>query len=216
MTLLVLGASGGCGRWLCRLARERGHHVRALVRPATPFDGAAADEVVRGDVLDRQVLDRALTGREAVLSALGIQRTVPWNPWSALASPPDLTTRVAEHLAEAMPAHGVARIVTISAGGVGDSAPRVHPLFRWLIGHSQLAAAYRDLSGMESVLAAAALDWMAVRPVTLTNGPATGTAHTVSRYGLPSRISRADVAAWMLDAVEAPEPFSERTPMIAA
>ena len=216
MTLLVLGASGGCGRWLCRLARERGHHVRALVRPATPFDGAAADEVVRGDVLDRQVLDRALTGREAVLSALGIQRTVPWNPWSALASPPDLTTRVAEHLAEAMPAHGVASIVTISAGGVGDSAPRVHPLFRWLIGHSQLAAAYRDLSGMESVLAAAALDWMAVRPVTLTNGPATGTAHTVSRYGLPSRISRADVAAWMLDAVEAPEPFSERTPMIAA
>lgn len=216
MNLLVLGASGGCGRWLCHLARERGHHVRALVRPTTPFDGAAADEMVRGDVLDRSVLDRALAGREAVLSALGIRRAAPWNPWSALASPPDLTTRVAGHLAEAMPRHGVRRIVAISAGGVGDSAPRVHPLFRWLIGHSQMAAAYRDLSGMEAVFAATALDWMAVRPVTLTNGPATGTAHTVSRYGLTSRISRADVAAWMLDAVEAPDPFSERTPMVAA
>lgn len=37
LNLLVLGASGGCGQWLIRLAQERGHHVRALVRPATPF-----------------------------------------------------------------------------------------------------------------------------------------------------------------------------------
>ena len=38
LNLLVLGASGGCGQWLIRLAQERGHHVRALVRPATPFN----------------------------------------------------------------------------------------------------------------------------------------------------------------------------------
>ncbi len=31
--LLVLGASGGCGRWVVRMAKERGHQVTAIVRP---------------------------------------------------------------------------------------------------------------------------------------------------------------------------------------
>ncbi|MEL6615954.1 MAG: NAD(P)H-binding protein [Bacteroidota bacterium] len=216
MNLLVLGASGGCGTWLCRLASQRGHRVRALVRPSTPFDPPEGVEVVRGEVLRDGVLDRALDGCDAVLSALGIKRTSPLNPWSALASPPDLTTRVAERLVEAMPANGVRRVVAISAGGVADSRQDVHPLFRWLIEHSNMAASYADLAGMESVLASSDLDWMAVRPTTLTPGGPTGRVHAVSQYGLLARIPRSDVATWMLDAVEAPGAFEERTPMIAS
>lgn len=219
MKLLVLGASGGCGRWICRLAAERGHSVRALVRPATAFEPPAGVEVVRGEVLDAGVLDTALEDRDAVLSALGIKRRSALNPWSALASPPDLTTRVAERLVEAMPRHGVRRLVAISAGGVGvgvgESASRTHPLFRWLIGHSNMAPAYADLAGMEAVLAASALDWTAVRPTTLAPGTPTGSARRVDRYGLLSHVRRADVARWMLDAVEAPSVNGVRTPMLA-
>ena len=98
MNLLVLGASGGCGRWICRLAAERGHHVRALVRPETAFDPPAGVDVVLGEVLEPGTLGAALVGRDAVLSALGIVRRWPLNPWSALASPPDLTARVARDL----------------------------------------------------------------------------------------------------------------------
>ncbi len=37
MKLLILGASGGCGRWVVRLAAEQGHDVTAMVRrTATP------------------------------------------------------------------------------------------------------------------------------------------------------------------------------------
>ncbi|MEM9555671.1 MAG: NAD(P)H-binding protein [Acidobacteriota bacterium] len=223
MKLLILGASGGCGRWLCRLAVERGHDVRALVRPTTSFEAPADVEVVRGEVLADPAqdpsLEHALEGRDAVLSALGIRRKVPQNPWSALASPPDLTTRVAERLVRAMPTHGVRRLVTISAAGVGASLRRTNGPMRWLIGHSNLGPAYRDLAGMEAVLAASDLDWLAVRPVTLTPpmlaaGP-TGRARIVDRYGLLARIGRADVAAWMLDAVASSSPFGDRTPMIA-
>lgn len=215
MNVLVLGASGGCGRWLCRLAPERGHHVRALVRPGTPFEPPGGVAVVRGDVLAPGVLDGALEGCDVVLSALGIKRR-SLNPWSALTSPPDLTTRVAAGLVAAMPAHGVQRVVAISAGGVGDSRPQVHPLIGWMIEHSNMAVAYADLAGMEAVLAGSGLDWTAVRPTTLASGPPRGSARVVEHYGLFSRIARADVAAWMLDAAEAPGSFVNRTPMIAA
>ena len=209
MKLLVLGASGGCGRWLCRLATERAHEVRAVVRPTTMFDPPEEIEVIRGNVLDAGVLEQALEGRDAVLSALGIKRTSPWNPWSALASPPDLTTRVAAHLAEAMPAHGVDRVVAISAGGVGDSFRKTHPIIRWMIGHSNMAASYRDLEGMEATLARSGLDWLAVRPTTLTGGPPSRPVRVVERYGLFNRITRGSVAAWMLDAVESDTPFQD-------
>ena len=41
MRILVLGASGGCGKWATWLAAADGHAVTALVRPATRFDPPA-------------------------------------------------------------------------------------------------------------------------------------------------------------------------------
>ncbi|MEL6444499.1 MAG: NAD(P)H-binding protein [Bacteroidota bacterium] len=215
MKLLVLGASGGCGQWLCRLATERGHIVRALVRDGTPFSPSQTTEVFRGSALDRAVLDRAADSCHAVVSALGIKRKAVWNPWSAPASPTDLTTRVAEHLVEVLPGQGIGRLVAISAGGVAESRSQVNPLFRTLIDRSTIGVAYADLAGMERVLAGSDLDWMTVRPVTLAPGSPTGRARRVNHYGLTAHIRRSDVAAYMLDAVVQPEPFADRTPMIA-
>ncbi|MEM1117379.1 MAG: NAD(P)H-binding protein [Bacteroidota bacterium] len=214
MHVLILGASGGCGRWICRLARERGHAVRAVVRPSTPFDPPAGTDVVRAEVLEPGVLDGAASGQDAVLSALGIQRASVI-PWARVVSPPDLTERVARQMVEVLPRHGVRRVVAISAGGVGESRGRTNALMRGVIASSNVGVAYRDLERMEATLAASDLDWMAVRPTTLTNGLPTGRARRVERYGLLSRIARADVAAFMLDAIEADAPFADRTPMIA-
>ena len=108
--------------------------------------------MLRGDVRDASVLDRALDGCDAVHSALGIKRKARWNPWSALASPSNFTT-----------------METTLAASTPDDAPR----------------------------------W-----------PSTGKAHLFDHYGLLTRISRGDVAAWMLNAIEQPTPFTRRTPMI--
>src|SRR5262245_51066155 len=114
MRLLILGASGGCGRWAVRLARERGHEVTAVVRPTTPFDAPAGVTVVRGDVLDADVLAGALRpGTDGILCCLGHKRKNPWNPWSALPPPHDLLQRVAAHLIDLAPQHGVRRVVVI-------------------------------------------------------------------------------------------------------
>jgi hypothetical protein len=72
MRLLILGASGGCGPWLTRLAAERGHTVTALVRPSATLDAPSGVVVERGDVTDGAVLDSIMPGHEAVLSAIGL------------------------------------------------------------------------------------------------------------------------------------------------
>ena len=216
MKLLLLGASGGCGRWVARLAGERGHEVTAVVRPETSFEAPASVRVLRGEILRDGVLDEAVPGHDAVLSCVGIKRSNPRNPWSSVASPTDLAVRVARLTVRSMQRSGVDRVVAISAAGVRESEQRSNPAIRFLIRKSNVGVSYRDLGDMEREYAESGLDWLAVRPVTLVDGPARGRARKVESFGLLSRVARADVALWMLDAVERPQPFTERTVMIGA
>jgi uncharacterized protein YbjT (DUF2867 family) len=214
MNVLVLGASGGVGRWLVRLAAERGHDVTALVRPAARLDAPGTVRVVRAaDVTEPGVLEVALRGQAAVASCLGLRRAGA-SPWAPLRSPVDLVESVTRALVAAMQRSDVSRLVAISAGGVADSVAQLTAPVRWLVTRGNIAVAYHDLERMESVLRASTLDWLAVRPVTLANGPPTGRASPVGRYGMTSRVRRSDVAAWMLDALERREPFDEHTMLL--
>jgi uncharacterized protein YbjT (DUF2867 family) len=85
---------------------------------------------------------------------------------------------------------------------------------RALVAGSDLGACYADLARMEAVYADSGLDWTAVRPVTLTNGPWTGRVREVEAFGLRDAIARADVAHWLLGRVSGPE-RGARTPQIA-
>lgn len=208
MRLLILGASGGCGRWLTRLAAEQGHEVTALVRPTATHDPPPGVRIVRGEVLAPEVLRGVVPGHGAVASCLGLRRAGR-SPWAPLLSPPDLTARVARTLVPAMERAGVGRVVVISAAGVGDSVAHLTRPVRWLVSTGTIPVSYGDLARMEDVLAASTLDWLAVRPVTLRDGSPTGRAGPVARYTVRSTVRRADVAAWMLSALESPEPYRE-------
>lgn len=215
LRMTVLGASGGCGQWLVRLAAARGHAVTAVIRAGSraSFDGI--ERVVRGDVTDSATLDEAVAGADVVLSALGLRRA-SLCPWSRLLSPPDLTARVTGELVESMRRHGVSRLLVISAGGVGDSRALTRFPIRAMIDAGNVGVAYRDLARMEARLAASHLDWTAVRPVTLCGGPPTGAVGEVSAYGPASRVRRADVAAFMLDVAEGGRPVRNRTVLLGA
>jgi uncharacterized protein YbjT (DUF2867 family) len=213
MKLLVLGASGGVGRWLTRFAVEGGHEVTGVVRPSTPFDVAPAVRVIRGDVLDPAVLASAVERQDAVASCLGLRRASK-HPWAALRSPPDLIARVTAALVPVMERAAVRRIVAISAGGVAESITQLTAPVRWMVSAGNVGVAYRDLAEMERILSASRLDWLAVRPVTLVNGRPTGRAGAVTRYGLFSIIRRSDVAAWMLGALARKTPFIEQTVLL--
>ena len=213
MNLLILGASGATGRWLVRLAAEAGHDVTALVRPSTPFDAPAGVRVIRGDVLDPAIIATAVEHKDAVASCLGIRRGGR-SPWAPLRSPTDFTMRATSNVIAAMLRAGVRRLVALSAGGVAESITQVSMPVRWLVGTGNVGVAYRDLAEMERLLSASRLDWLAVRPVTLMDGPPTGRVGKVEKYGLFSIVRRADVAAWMLGALARPTPYVEQTVML--
>ena len=215
MKLLVLGASGGIGHWLVRLAAERGHDVTALVRPAATLDAPSSVRVIRGDAVDSGVLEAAVQGHDAAASCIGLRRAGR-SPWAPLRSPANLVESVMRALVPAMERARIRRLVAISAGGVGDSVAQLTAAVRWLVTRGNMAVAYQDLSRAESVLRASTLDWLAVRPVTLAHGPPTGRVGPVARYGMTSTVRRGDIAAWMLDALEQREPFTERTVLLGA
>jgi putative NADH-flavin reductase len=211
MKIVVLGGSGGVGKHLVRLACDQGHAVTAIARGTDGIDGRA--RVVIDDVLRPGCFDEHSRNHDIVLSALGIKRTYPANPWSALASPPDFSSRTAVMLVNAMRQHRVPRVIAVSAAGVAESAPRMNLLMKLFVAWSNVGAGYRDLAAMERVYAESGLDWCCPRPTRLTNGPLTQRVKSVEAFPLTAAISRTDVAWWML--AHANQPFPGRTPMIS-
>ena len=194
MRLLVIGATGGTGRELVRQALARGHEVRALVRdPAKAGSLDARAEVARGDVLDPASLAAAVRGREAVLSALGTRKLGR--------RPTTLFSDGTRNLIGAMRAEGARRLVCVTGIGAGESRGHGPWWYDRLVLPLLLDEIYKDKTRQEELIRGSGLDWVIVRPAILTNGPATGSARAVtdlagSRF---SKVSRADVAAFMLD-----------------
>ncbi len=213
MNLLVLGASGGCGQWAVSKALARGFNVTALIRPSSEVAFPREVRVIRGDPIQSETLRSAVEGQRAVLSCLGLRRAGR-SPWSKLLSPPNLTEMVTRALVPIMTQANVSRLVVISAGGVGDSREKLSGPVRLAIRSGNVRIAYRDLEMMEGVLNDSTLNWLAVRPVTLVDGDATGLARPVDRYGLFSIVRRADVGAFLVEQAARSQPFEEHSVLL--
>jgi NAD(P)H-binding len=185
------------------------------VREASRRHASESNTTIVGDVLDATVLRAGLeSGAHAVVSCLGIRRRHPRNPWSHVDGVRSLVTPMASTVQRLATGTQVRRFIAVSSAGVADSASVTHPLLRWVFANSNVRIAFDDLAGMERVLAGGSLEWMAVRPTRLVDGPPTGRVRECGRFGLRSCITRGDVAAWMLDAAELGVLPRNRTPMI--
>ena len=213
MRVVVFGASGGTGRRLVAAARDAGHEVTAVVREgAPPVDGARP---VTADVLDGEAVARAVAGHDAILSALG-QRRAAKNPFARMLSPPDLMQRATAGLVAAARAHRIERLFVVSLHGAGDSLERTGWLYRWLVTRTQIRHALADSNVMEERMRASGLDWIAARPVTLTDGAGRGRWRMRDdRIGSLATIARADVAAYLIGQLTSAERAS-RTPSLTA
>mgnify|MGYP001820110548 CR=1 FL=1 len=189
MRILLLGASGRVGSRFGRLAAEKHHQVTALVRPSTTYDPPPGVRVVRGQVTEPSVLHELLPGHDVVVSCLGLRRTSKL-PWARLLSPPDLVADVTQRLVSLMPESGVRRFVLLSAGGVGGTRYQSGWLVKRMIDAGNIGVAYRDLAAAEKTLEGSRLDWLAVQPVTLTDGKPSDRAGAVVSYGIRSSINQ--------------------------
>lgn len=77
MKILVFGASGGTGRNIVEQALAQGHVVTAFARDPARIRVAHKNlRVVGGDISRSDSVEAAVTGQEAVLSALGVRLPV--------------------------------------------------------------------------------------------------------------------------------------------
>src|SRR5215469_17371058 len=223
MKITVFGASGGIGTHAVDLATQRGHQVRAVYRAAPHVPPAGQTEIlVSPDIFDPDFVAQAIRGADVVVTALGPNFARHHNPRTTMISPPDLHQRLARSLIAAMKDPGApVRLISVSTGsmGPGDDVMGAGQrlLFRFFrtVMTPNLGRVGRDLQAMEEELAAAGIDWYALRPIKLTDGPLTGHVQASARFVMKT-VSRADVAWYILSLAEDPHPRQHRTPVITS
>ncbi|ULL18386.1 NAD-dependent epimerase/dehydratase family protein [Paenibacillus sp. H1-7] len=122
MKLVIFGATGGTGRQVAVQALEKGHKVTAVVRKPEALDLRHDNlEVIQGDVLHPPSIREAISGKDAVLSALGVTHRNPTTVYSAGTA----------NVMEAMRTAGVQRLVCLSSAGL--EVPADTPLLQRLV-----------------------------------------------------------------------------------
>ncbi len=205
MRIAVFGATGATGREVVKQALQAGHEVSSLVR--TPAGLATHDRlrVVVGGLDRSDRVAEVVDGADAVISALGTNEK----------GPVTVCGDGVRSILAAMATHRVRRLVVVSAHGAAESHDHsLYVLAVWAsVGHKM-----RDKERMEELIRAADVDATVVRPPALSTGPYTGTYRTGPdlRIRLTAKVSRADLADFLLREATAPSATSGLAPRIAA
>ncbi len=193
LELTVLGATGQTGRELVRQALARGHSVIAVARDPSRLDRPADSprpHLVAADVRNPDSIAGALTGASLIVSALGV----------AGGDRPGVLTDGARAVAAA----GAARVIWLGAFGTGPSAEAAGWLTRTML--RAMGDRLTDKVTADGLVLAAGGTVFHAGPLSL--GPLSPARRTVGLPAaphrlFPARVSRATVAAAMLDEAEA-------------
>jgi putative NADH-flavin reductase len=211
MNLTVFAATGGVGRQVVTQALDPGHHVTAYLRSPTKLTVTHPRlAVITGELTDRDAVQRAVHGADAVISALG-----PSLDRKAIGMPLVDGTRT---IVDAMRAEGVERYIGMATPSLRDLRDTGGLLGRLVpfMGRTFLSRAYRELLEMSQVVTDSELDWTIARFTRPTDGAHTGTirAGYLGRDKIRASITRADTATFLLDQTSDAR-FHRATPAIS-
>ena len=193
MKVLVIGAAGKTGRLVVDRALAAGYSVKALVHDTEalvehPF--AEGVQIVQGDVHDPAAVLTAVTACDAVIDTLGGKK-----PFLKT----DLESSAARVVLAAMKNAGAKRLVVISVLGAGDSGTQSPFWYEHLFLPTFLHGALPDKNAMEAEVKASAVEWVLVRPPILTDDAATGFVKVFTEQDVAHKITRGDLAQFLVD-----------------
>ena len=204
MNIAIFGASGATGTLLTQRCLAAGHSVRALLRSPEKFPLRDQVHVIHGSAFDLASVRPTLEDADVVLSALGAKSLKKEDVLERAV--PQIIGAMRETIFQSKP---VRRIIVLgSAGALPTSLDKQPAWRRWIVQNivyntflkwpvaSQISQ-WNNISHSD-------LDWTMVMPPMLTNGPARGT-YRIDGDALPpngSRISRADVADYMMQQID--------------
>ena len=195
MKIIIFGASGKTGLEVCKLASKKGYDVIGFdIHKNDQLSGLNNFEFIKGSVLNADEVEQAMSGTDAVVSELGVK----------IGSKLPLLSEGNKNIISAMQKHKVKRLITQSAFGALESYKKL-PFYYKIIHKLVLGPMSQDKNIMEREVQEPNLDYTIIRPVRLTNGPARGkfrTGDSKLKLGLNPRISRKDVALFVIDELE--------------
>jgi putative NADH-flavin reductase len=192
MKIVVFGASRGTGFEVVKQALEAGHHVTAFVRMPEKFSLSHENlTVFQGDAMDADAVEKAISGQDAVVSALG-----PTRP-----PVPHMMETSAKNIVAGMKKHGVKRIVSTTGAGVRqpEDQPKFIDLFIGFLLNLLVKDVVLDSAMNVKTIQESGLEWTVIRFPRLKDGEHTGKY----RVGYVSKesgthITRADAADFVL------------------
>ncbi|MBT2581326.1 SDR family oxidoreductase [Planococcus sp. ISL-109] len=199
MKIALFGATGRVGRYIIKMALRDGNEVKALVRTAD-FDPHDNLEIIVGNVRNAEDIRRTVQGADAVISAIGTDRTTTLSDATPL-------------IVQAMEAEGVRRVITIGTAGILNS--RFSPgLLRYQGGDSkrQLTFAAEEHERAYKTLEQSDLDWTIVCPTYLPDGKPKGYFRFEKNY-LPEdgkEITAGDTALFAYEQLESDDFLKSR------
>lgn len=163
MKITILGMTGRVGSQIAALALQDKNQVTGLVR--SPEKITVADDnltVIKGNVLDKENIEQAVSGADAVISALNTDGD-------------DTLSKSMPLIIEAMEEAGVNRLVSIGTAGILESRIDADRL-RYQSSESKrrLTRAAEEHHKVFDLLEASGLDWTIVCPTYLPDGKAVG------------------------------------------
>ena len=207
MKIVVIGASRGVGLEVLELALERGHEATALLRDPDKLELEHPRlRKMRGDVAKLEDVQAAVSGQDAVCTCVGVGPT---------REPVEVFSRGARNVLAALQDAPTTKFVAVTGVGAGDSRGHGGFFYDRIFQPLLLATIYADKDREEALIKASSADWLIVRPGFLTHGPRTGKYRAITQLAgvTAGRISRADVADFILNQLEAPSLFKQ-TPLL--
>lgn len=194
MQIVVFGAGGKTGRFVVRKALSAGHAVTVFMRDDDALEPGV--RVVTGDAGDAEAVRRAVVGQDAVIDTIG-GRT----PYLQT----DLETSAARNIIDGMRGEGPKRLIVVSALGVNDSIDQTPFWYEHLLIPTFLRGSTKDKGRMEDEVETSGIDFVIVRPSMLTDEAETGTVRIVSGNSKAHKITRSDLAQFLVDQLETEE-----------
>jgi putative NADH-flavin reductase len=205
MKIAVIGATRGIGLAVVKAALAEGHEVTALARvPGRMPICKTCLRIVEGDAQELDAIAKVVEGQEVVCDCLGttnVRQTIT------------MFSSCAENLSKVLMPEQL--LIAVTGLGAGDSKGHCSFIYDHVMLPIVLRRIYADKDRQEDIIKAKVPRWIIVRPGFLNNSPRTGRyrALTDLRGIHGGRISRADVADFMLSQAKSPE-FIGKTPML--
>lgn len=198
MELTVFGASGAIGRLLIKQALDKGYSVRAYVRNPSKLDLKHQNLVIiQGDLHDFEKIKQAISGVDAVISALGPPLKRTYKDFSVLEGH--------KNIIKSMEQENVKRFITIATPSVKstEDKPSLITKMPTLMAKLFFPSAYKEIVQVGLEVQASQLDWTIVRFIAPNNKPQSekikiSFGDTKISWG----ISRADIANFLFTQIQ--------------